>query len=200
MTRIAPQSGFTWHPHRGLEIYSWMLEGTLYHEDSTGGQGNITRGELQRMFSGAWIEHQELNRTDEPVRLIQIWFIADPQYRNLEPHYQQVGSADLPVRKVEDAKVYSLIGDGSPMQHHIKGRLTASAIPAGGATHIEPPKQGEDLFLYITDGAGHTNIDGQTVQLDQYDVILARPDMPSALFEADSELSYLCFYLPSFMA
>ena len=39
MTRIAPQSGFTWHPHRALEIYTWVLEGTLYHEDSTGGKG-----------------------------------------------------------------------------------------------------------------------------------------------------------------
>src|SRR5215813_3205632 len=60
MTRIAPHSGFTWHPHRGLEIYTWVLEGTLSHKDSTGGRGQMGRGELQRMFSGNWIEHQEL--------------------------------------------------------------------------------------------------------------------------------------------
>src|SRR6185503_125202 len=55
MTRIAPQAGFTWHPHRGLEIYTWVLEGTIYHEDTTGGQGDIGPGEFQRMFSGDWI-------------------------------------------------------------------------------------------------------------------------------------------------
>ena len=57
MTRIAPHSGFTWHPHRGVEIYTWVLEGTLHHEDTTGGQGDIGAGDLQRMFSGEWIEH-----------------------------------------------------------------------------------------------------------------------------------------------
>src|SRR5690348_9240898 len=56
MTQIAPQSGFTWHPHRGLEIYTWVLEGTISHEDTTGGKGDIGPGELQRMFSGEWIE------------------------------------------------------------------------------------------------------------------------------------------------
>ena len=43
MTRIAPRSGFTWHPHRGLEIYTWVLEGTIHHEDTTGGYGDIGR-------------------------------------------------------------------------------------------------------------------------------------------------------------
>src|SRR5262245_63343249 len=67
MTAIAPHNGFTWHPHRGLEIYTWILEGTVHHEDTTGGQGDIGPGELQRMFSGDWIEHQELNLGDTPV-------------------------------------------------------------------------------------------------------------------------------------
>jgi len=43
---------FTWHPHRGLEIYTWVLEGRIHHEDTTGGMGDIHAGELQRMFSG----------------------------------------------------------------------------------------------------------------------------------------------------
>lgn len=72
MTRIAPRNGFTWHPHRGLEIYTWVLEGTLHHEDNTGGEGDLRAGDLQRMFSGHYIEHQELNLTDKPVRVIQI--------------------------------------------------------------------------------------------------------------------------------
>src|SRR5215212_8469045 len=47
MTRIAPHNGFTWHPHRGLEILTWVIEGTLHHEDSTGGQGDLNKGDLQ---------------------------------------------------------------------------------------------------------------------------------------------------------
>ncbi|MEP7291587.1 MAG: pirin family protein, partial [Chloroflexota bacterium] len=100
MTQIAPRSGFTWHPHRALEIYTWVLEGTLYHEDSTGGKGLIQAGELQRMFAGDYIEHQELNLSDDFARVIQIWYVADRQFQGLEPHYQQLSSGELPARSV----------------------------------------------------------------------------------------------------
>ena len=105
MTQIAPRNGFTWHPHRGLEIYTYVIDGTLYHEDTTGGRGAITAGEVQRMFSGNYIQHQELNLTDEFTRVIQIWFVAEPQYRGLAPHYEQVRLADMPPRRVGDGVV-----------------------------------------------------------------------------------------------
>src|SRR5664279_3610137 len=154
MTRIAPHAGFTWHPHRGLEIYTWVLEGTLYHEDSTGGEGDIGTAELQRMFAGDLIEHQELNQTDDLVRVIQIWFVADPRFRGMEPHYQQLGRDQLPAQRIGEATVYSLIGDGSPMQQHMTGRLTATVVDPGGSTHIVAPRPDEDLFVYFTDGRG----------------------------------------------
>ena len=44
MTQIAPRNGFRWHPHRGLEIYTYVIDGQLYHEDTTGGRGKITAG------------------------------------------------------------------------------------------------------------------------------------------------------------
>src|SRR5512138_1308205 len=111
MTSIEPHSGFTWHPHRGLEIYTWVLEGKIHHEDTTGGMGDIHAGELQRMFSGDYIEHQELNPWDEPVRVIQIWFIAELKYRGLEPHYQQLRRDELPVTRGDGAATYTLIGE-----------------------------------------------------------------------------------------
>lgn len=201
MTHIAPHNGFTWHPHRGLEIYTWVLEGTLYHEDTTGGKGEITAGEFQRMFSGDWIEHQELNLTDEPVRVIQIWYAADPKFRGLSPHYQQLGRERLPARRMGEASLYSLIGDGSPMEQHMAGRLSATIVDPGGATRLEAPGIGEDLFLYVTDGAGRaTHSDGAT-PLGPYDVILARPDAGATTLTAAPErgLHFLSFYLPSFL-
>lgn len=201
MTRIAPQNGFTWHPHRGLEIYTWVLEGKLYHEDTTGGKGEIGVGELQRMFSGDWIEHQELNPWDEPARVIQIWFAADPKYRGLEPHYQQLSRDELPKEVIGDASVISLIGGDSPMDQHMHGRLTATTIPAGGTTTIAPPLEGEDLFLYVTDGTGQATHDSAVDGLGQYDVILARPSLTETTLQAsdDENLHFLSFYLPSFL-
>jgi redox-sensitive bicupin YhaK (pirin superfamily) len=201
MTSIAPRNGFAWHPHRGLEIYTWVLEGALYHEDTTGGKGEIGAGELQRMFSGDYIEHQELNRSDDPARVIQIWFIADRQYRGLQPHYQQSGRNDLPSRRFGDATVFNLIGDGSPMEQHMNGRLTATTIDAGGTTRLQPPQPGEDLFLYVTDGTGQATHNGETVSLGQYDVILATPEIDVATLRADvgNPLHFLSFYLPRFL-
>lgn len=201
MTRIAPRNGFTWHPHRGLEIYTWVLEGVLYHEDTTGGKGEISPGEVQRMFSGEWIQHQELNLYDDPARVIQIWYAADTQHRGLEPHYQQLRRDELPSRQVGDATVYHLIGGGSPMEQHMSGRLTATTLAPGGRTEIEPPRPGEDLFLYVTDGAGQAKHNGDAPSLGQYDVILARPDLNETTISAaaDGSLHYLSFYLPPFM-
>ena len=203
MTRIEPHNGFTWHPHRGLEIYTWILEGTLHHEDSTGGEGDIGPGELQRMFSGDWIEHQELNLGDAPVRVIQIWFAADYKYRGLAPHYQQLPQAALPACRRGDASVYRLIGDSSPMQQHMSGRLTAASLPAGGSTTLEAPRPDEDLFVYITDGAGQAGLaPGEApTPLGQYDVLLARPELPDYALTAgsDQSLNYLSFYLRRFL-
>ncbi|NWF68961.1 MAG: pirin family protein [Chloroflexi bacterium] len=197
MTQIAPRNGFTWHPHRGLEIYTWILEGTLYHEDTTGGKGELRPGDLQRMFAGEWIEHQELNLTHEKVRVIQIWFAADEHYRHLPPHYQQLNRDQLPLRQVGEARVFSLIGDNSPMEQHMQGRLTATMLPAGAETLVEAPRPGEDLFLYVTDGAGTAH----HTPLGQYDVLLGRADMPVVSVKAgDRPLHYLSFYLPRFLA
>lgn len=201
MTQIAPRNGFTWHPHRALEIYTWVLEGELYHEDTTGGKGVIKAGELQRMFAGDYIEHQELNLSDEYARVIQIWYVADRHHRGLEPHYQQVGRSDLNKRRIDDATVYSLIGADSPMQQHMTGRLTATTVDAGGSTLVELPEENEDLFLYVTDGAGYFSHDGQSNDVGQYDVMLARNDANTISITAqnDAPLHFMSFYLPPFM-
>jgi redox-sensitive bicupin YhaK (pirin superfamily) len=203
MTRISPQNGFTWHPHRGLEIFTWVLEGTLFHQDSTGGEGELKPGDVQRMFSGDLILHQELNNTDEPVRVIQIWFAADPKHRKL-PHYEQLNRSQLPKRRHGDANVLSVFGDDSPLERHMVGdaRLTATFVPPSGKVEIEPPREGEDLFLYVTEGTGDFHAPDMANNLGQYDVLLARPDAKDAIVRAapDQELHFLNFYLPKFLS
>ena len=106
-----------------------------------------------------------------------------------------------PVRRVDDASVYSLIGDDSPMQQHMTGRLTAATVDAGGKTQLEAPHPGEDLFLYVTDGTGQAAYHGEGVALGQYDVILATPEVGLAEIQAsaDERLHFLSFYLPKFL-
>lgn len=200
MTQIAPRNGFTWHPHRGLEIYTYVIDGVLYHEDTTGGKGEITAGEVQRMFSGDFIQHQELNRSDEFARVIQIWFIADVKHMGLPPHYEQVRLSDMPARSAGDAVVRDIIGPNGATDSHVTARLTSAMLPAGGSAALELPQPGEDLFVYFVKGNGRFHSAAQQETIGLYDVALATPHAASPTLHAGSEpLHYLSFYLRPFL-
>lgn len=85
---VKPAAGFPTHPHRDMEIVTIVLEGTIAHKDSTGGEGTITVNEVQRMTAGKGILHSEYNASDsEMLKLLQIWFI--PKEQELMPSYEQ---------------------------------------------------------------------------------------------------------------
>jgi redox-sensitive bicupin YhaK (pirin superfamily) len=201
MTQIAPQNGFTWHPHRGLEIYTYVIDGELYHEDTTGGKGAITAGEVQRMFSGYYIQHQELNLTNEFTRVIQIWFVADVEHMGLPAHYEQIPLSQMATRSVGDATVRDIIGPNGATDSHVTARLTSAILPPGGQATIERPQPGEDLFLYFVDGHGRFQATHIDQAIDLYDVALATPEAEAAIIQAtgDKPLNYLSFYLKPFM-
>ena len=203
MTRIAPRNGFSWHPHRGLEIFTYVIEGNLYHEDTTGGKGVIAAGEVQRMFSGQFIQHQELNLTDKPARVIQIWFVADTRYMGLPPHYEQIPLAAMSPRQQGDGLVREIIGPAGATDAHVNARLTSTIVPPDGAAQIEKPHAGESLFLYVVDGNGRfqTSENENEQPLELYDVLLATPDAPTTTLQAgiQAPLNFLSFYLPAFL-
>ncbi len=201
MTQIAPRNGFPWHPHRGLEIFTYVIDGELYHEDSTGGKGAITAGEVQRMFSGSFIQHQEFNLTDQFARVIQIWFVADVEHMGLPPHYEQTKLSDMTPRRVGDSVVRDIIGPNGATDAHVSARLTSTVLPAGGTAAVELPQPGEDLFLYFVDGNGRFQSITQHHNIGVYDVVLATPQAETAVITASDEkpLNYLSFYLKPFM-
>jgi hypothetical protein len=90
--RIAPGAGFPTHSHQDMEILTWVLSGSLRHEDSLGNGGVIRPGEIQRMRAGHGIAHSEYNASaTEPVHLLQIWI--EPDAYGLEPGYEQIAFA-----------------------------------------------------------------------------------------------------------
>ena len=157
--------GFGTHPHRDMEILTWVLDGELQHRDSLGTGSVIRPGEVQIMSAGTGIQHSEFNPSKvEPVRLLQIWIL--PERRGLPPRYdQQVVpleqgvlrqiAARQPepgaVRVFQDASVYvARLGAGQRVEHALQPGRTAWVQVARGAVHLD------DVALREGDGAAVT--------------------------------------------
>jgi quercetin 2,3-dioxygenase len=90
---VAPGAGFDTHPHRDMEIVTWVLEGSLEHRDSMGNTGVIYPGLAQRMSAGTGILHSEKNGSgSERVHFVQMWVVPDEA--GIEPEYQQADIDD----------------------------------------------------------------------------------------------------------
>jgi redox-sensitive bicupin YhaK (pirin superfamily) len=86
--RVAPKMGFGLHPHRDMEIITYVIEGALQHRDSMGHSAVMRAGDVQRISAGTGIQHSEVNASaSEPVHLLQIWLF--PDRKNAKPAYAE---------------------------------------------------------------------------------------------------------------
>jgi redox-sensitive bicupin YhaK (pirin superfamily) len=155
--KIAGGGGFGMHPHRDMEIITYIISGALEHKDSMGNTGVIRAGDVQRMSAGTGVVHSEYNPSpNEPVHLLQIWIFSEKH--SIAPSYEQRTFHDQDKRNTlcriashdgqndslqinTDASVYaSIISDGAVLTHHfiagrggylqvMRGSLTVNGVP-----------------------------------------------------------------------
>ncbi|MGX7680526.1 pirin family protein [Jatrophihabitans sp. DSM 45814] len=89
---VAPSSGFDTHPHRDMEIVTWVISGSLVHQDSEGNNGLIYPGLAQRMSAGSGILHSEKNDGQSSAHFVQMWVLPDEA--GIEPGYEQLDISD----------------------------------------------------------------------------------------------------------
>ena len=147
--RIAPGKGFETHPHRDMEIVTYVIDGAIAHKDSMGNGTVITAGEIQRMTAGTGVQHSEFNHSqDKELHLLQIWIY--PEKNGLEPGYEQTRFS-----REDKLNRLRLVGsrdgrDGS-ITIHQDVDLYASVLEAGNELSLDL-RPNRKVFVQIVDG------------------------------------------------
>ncbi len=179
--------GFGTHPHRDMEIVTYVIEGTIEHRDSIGHTEQIPAGDVQRMTAGRGIAHSEYNASpDKPLRLLQIWI--KPAQLNLTPSYEQ--------KKLPDQDGLTWIASGSPRPDalHINQDAAIARIKGAGA-HELPLEKHRIGFVQVVHGTA--TIGGQPLQIGDATTFVEEQNPSIELGEA-SEV--LFFDLPAIRA
>ena len=142
---LQPGGGFAEHPHRGVDIVTWMVAGALSHSDDVGGVGVVTPGVVQVLSAGRGVRHRELNASGGVARYVQMWVSSDDVGA---PRYSRADAA----AGVDEFRIVASGGsDAAPLRlRQPAARLLAASVGAGRQT---PLPRGMFVHLFVVDGA-----------------------------------------------
>jgi quercetin 2,3-dioxygenase len=182
--RVAPGEGFPTHPHRDMEIVTYVLEGALEHRDSMGSGSVIRPGDVQYMSAGSGVTHSEFNASDkEPVHMLQIWMF--PEKQGLKPVYGQKNFSDKEKRgklrllvspdgrdgslKIrQDNDLYAtVLGKGEAVRHELKPDRHAYVQVARGSVTLngKPLDEGDGAAISAEKAVELTGVNNAEVLL-----------------------------------
>jgi redox-sensitive bicupin YhaK (pirin superfamily) len=152
--------GFPWHPHRGIETITYVLEGDVEHGDSMGNRGDITAGDVQWMTAGSGIVHQEMPRGNAQGRMggFQLWANLPASQKMMDPRYRDVKRSEIPEVSIEGgAKVKIVCGRVNGVEGPVRDIVTDPeyldvSVPKG-AHFTHAVKKGHTVFAYVVEGS-----------------------------------------------
>lgn len=155
---IAPGAGFPPHPHRDMEIITYVREGAITHRDSMGNLGRTEAGDVQVMSAGTGVTHSEYNMEDVETRLFQIWII--PEDRGGEPSWgaKPFPKSDRSGRFTTLAS--GLAGDEDALPIRTQARVLGATVKAGEKISYA---LGEGRHAYLVPAKGAVEIDGTRI-------------------------------------
>ena len=154
--------GFPWHPHRGIETITYVIEGNVEHGDSMGNKGVISPGDVQWMTAGSGVIHQEMPKGDKKGRMggFQLWANLPAKQKMIDPRYRDVKKDTIPEVKRKDGITIKIIcGKVDGVQGPVKDIVIDPeyldvSVPAK-TRFIHAVKPGHTVFAYVFEGAGY---------------------------------------------
>jgi redox-sensitive bicupin YhaK (pirin superfamily) len=162
------RAGFPWHPHRGMETITYVLEGEVEHGDSLGNQGTIGPGDVQWMTAGSGIIHQEMPKGEASGRMggLQLWANLPRSHKMMDPRYQEVTSSAIPEAGLPGgARARVIAGtiaqtDG-PVRDVIIEPLYLDVTMPAATELVLPTPVGHTAFAYVIGGRAAFDPEGQ---------------------------------------
>lgn len=163
---IQPDTGFDTHPHRDMEIISYVVDGQLTHRDSMGNQRTISRGHVQYMSAGTGVFHSEYNLGLDVLRLLQIWILPDraghtPNYGDVAFHWED--------RKNQWLHMISSVDGEAPIKIHQDANIYSLELEKGKDIHFSV-KEGRQAYLVQIEGSSSIN-DVQLTERDGLEIV-----------------------------
>jgi redox-sensitive bicupin YhaK (pirin superfamily) len=154
--------GFPWHPHRGIETITYMLDGYVEHGDSMGNRGVISPGDVQWMTAGSGVIHQEMPKGDKKGRMggFQLWANLPARQKMMGPRYRDVKKNTIPEIKRKDGTVIKIVAgkvdgvQGPVRDIVIDPEYLDVSVPAG-TTFVHSVTSDHMLFAYVIDGQAY---------------------------------------------
>lgn len=151
-------AGFPWHPHRGIETVTYVLDGSVRHRDSLGNEGVITRGDIQWMTAGSGIIHEEMPEGTGALRGFQLWVNLPKAHKMTTPRYQDLVGRTAPevaLGEYAHAKVIAGAIDGATglIEDIAAQPLYVDISLEAERSLTVPVTDGDTVFLYVLDGA-----------------------------------------------
>jgi redox-sensitive bicupin YhaK (pirin superfamily) len=186
---IAPHKGFDPHPHRDMEIVTYVREGAITHRDNMGNEGRTEAGDVQIMSAGTGVVHSEYNLEAVPTKLFQIWIM--PDRRGAKPNW---GAKTFP--KAAREAGFEVLASGRPadaggtaLPINADAAVLAATLKAGQTLRLP---LGEGRIAYLVPASGTVEVngaklnprDGAAIEAETEIVITAEQDAELVLVEA----------------
>ena len=152
--------GFPWHPHRGIETITYVLEGSVDHGDSLGNAGTIGSGDVQWMTAGSGIVHQEMPKGDAAGRMggFQLWANLPAAHKMMAPRYREVKSHQIPEVAAPGGVAIRVIcgeirGTNGPVQDIVTDPMYLDVTIPAHTQFAHPTPPDHTVFAYVIAGA-----------------------------------------------